>query len=354
MKSARLLLIAILLITPTACTKIDQERGVWPRKTAAVWYAQQGWLRGCNFIPSTAVNQLEMWQAATFDTTSISRELGYAAGIGFNSVRVYLHHVAWQIDREGFKNRIRTYLAIADRYKISTIFVFFDDCWKGVYRSGPQPAPLSGVHNSRWVQDPGRAIYSDVTLMDTLETYVKDILNAFGKDSRIVLWDLYNEPGNGVYTDSSLALLQRAFKWGRAVNPQQPLSSAVWTLEAPEITNTQIANSDVITYHNYSAPLYHRWMIRRLRSYGRPLICTEYMARTLGSCFQNIMPILKAENIGAYNWGLVAGKTNTIYAWETPIPDGSEPVLWFHDIFRKDGTAYDLEEIKVIKQLSGK
>ena len=89
-----------------------------------------------------------------------------------------------------------------------------------------------------------------------------------------------------------------------------------------------------------------------MKQYGRPMICTEYMARTQNSTFQDIMPMLKKENIGAINWGLVAGKTNTIYAWDTPLLDVSEPLLWFHDIFRSDGTPYSAEEVECIRLLT--
>ena len=82
------------------------------------------------------------------------------------------------------------------------------------------------------------------------------------------------------------------------------------------------------------------------------MICTEYMARTRNSKFQNIMPLLKENNIGAINWGFVAGKTNTIYAWDTPMPDGSEPEVWFHDILRKDGSAFDDAEVALIKSFT--
>lgn len=40
------------------------------------------WYFGANFIPSTAINQLEMWQKETFDPTTIDRELGFARKIG--------------------------------------------------------------------------------------------------------------------------------------------------------------------------------------------------------------------------------------------------------------------------------
>lgn len=327
-------------------------RDVWTKEQANTWYQQWGWLRGCDFIPSTAINQLEMWQAETFDTATINRELGWAASIGMNSMRVYLHHLAWEIDPEGFKNRVNQYLSIADKHGISTLFVFFDDCWNPRYQAGKQPDPKPGIHNSGWVRDPGDVIHEDSTLIITLEKYVKDVLTHFANDKRIVLWDLYNEPGNSDYGNKSMPLLQKAFEWGREINPSQPLSAGVWRKDLIDLNNYQLASSDVITYHNYSTPDEHKQWIDSLRTYGRPLICTEYMARTRGSLFDNIMPMLKEENIAAYNWGLVSGKTNTIYAWDTPMPDGKEPKVWFHDIFRKDGTPYNKKEVELIKSLT--
>jgi hypothetical protein len=232
--------------------------------------------------------------------------------------------------------------------------VFFDDCWNPRYNAGKQPDPKPGIHNSGWVRDPGDIIHEDSTLIAKLEEYVKDVLTHFRNDDRIVLWDLYNEPGNSGYGNKSMALLQKVFQWSREVNPSQPLSAGVWHKELVDLNNYQLENSDVITYHNYLPPEEHRLWIDSLRTYGRPLICTEYMARTRGSYFANIMPMLKEENIGAFNWGLVSGKTNTIYAWDTPIPDGKEPKIWFHDIFRKDGTPYDKKEVELIKSLTGR
>ncbi|WP_218150402.1 hypothetical protein [Chitinophaga arvensicola] len=142
----------------------------WPKEKADAWYKKQGWLIGANFIPSTAVNQLEMWQTETFDLPTIDRELGYAESIGFNIMRVYLHHVAWIQDPKGFKKRINEYLKIADKHHIKTMFVFFDDCWKDKYQGGTQPPPVPGVHNSGWLKDPGSRIDSMPQLMDTLAT----------------------------------------------------------------------------------------------------------------------------------------------------------------------------------------
>lgn len=332
----------------------EKIRTTWSADQANQWYAKQEWPRGCNFIPSTAINQLEMWQAETFDTAVINRELGWASAIGMNTMRVFLHHLAWQIDSSGFKFRVDQYLKIADKHGITTVLVFFDDCWNPSYNAGKQPEPKPGVHNSGWLRDPGNLIFSDPKLIYILELYVKDVLRTFRNDSRILFWDLYNEPGNSKYGDKSLPLLKKVFEWAHQVNPSQPLSSGVWRNDLKNLNKFQFENSDIITYHNYKSDTLHQAAIDSLKAFKKPLICTEYMARKNNSLFSNIMPILKANKVGAINWGLVAGKTNTIYAWETPIPDGSEPKLWFHDIFRKDGTPYKDEEIKVIKSLTGK
>ena len=310
------------------------------------------WLRGANFIPSTAINQLEFWQEETFDPETIDRELGWAEKTGFNCMRVYLHHVAWEVDKPGFKNRINEYLTIAEKHNIGTIFVFFDDCWNPTYSAGEQPDPKPGVHNSGWVRDPGDLLSTWPDLIHVLEAYVKDILETFRNDKRIILWDLYNEPGNSGYRNKSLPLLQSVFQWARQVNPSQPVSSGVWNNAVSELNKFQLENSDIITYHNYNNEIDHQQAIDTLKKYNKPMICTEYMARRNNSLFSNIMPILKEQGIGAINWGLVEGKSNTKYAWDEPIPDGSEPDLWFHEVFRKDGTPYKQEEINIIKALT--
>ena len=353
-----LLFSVILLLTNCRNTKdtTNSSKNIsskWSIEQAQNWATENGWLRGSNFNPSTAINQLETWQEETFDIKTMDRELGWAQDIGMNCMRVYLHHVAWEVDKEGFKNRINQYLAIANNHDIKTIFVFFDDCWNPTYQAGKQPDPKPGIHNSGWVRDPGELLYKDTTLVNLLELYVKDILTTFKDDKRIVLWDLYNEPGNSGYRNRSLPLLKKVFEWGWEIRPSQPLSAGIWNESLKELTKFQIENSDIITYHDYQNPKRHEARINKLKKYNRPLVCTEYMAREKNSLFQNIMPMLKEEQIGAINWGLVAGKTNTKYAWSKPIPDGSEPDLWFHEILYPDGRPYKQEEVDLIRSLTG-
>jgi hypothetical protein len=204
------------------------------------------------------------------------------------------------------------------------------------------------------MQDPGQPASEEMANSPVLEKYVKDVLTRFATDKRVLLWDLYNEPGNSGKENKSLPLLKNVFKWSRQVNPSQPISAGLWSWNLEDLNKYQAANSDIITYHDYSPVGDHLKTVQLLKAIGRPLICTEYMARPRNSTFATVLPMLKKENVGAINWGFVSGKTNTIYAWDTPMPDGNEPKLWFHDIFRQDGTAYKTDETEVIKSLTGR
>lgn len=350
--------IIVFLINCSFAQKFQEVNNSYPGKVwspgkANSWYEKHKWLNGADYIPANAINQLEMWQAGTFDIEQVDKELGWAEIIGFNTMRVFLHSVAWKQDPQGFKKRIGQFLTVAFKHHIQPMFVFFDDCWNKDPKPGLQPAPKPGIHNSGWVQDPGDPYFADSTKYPELEKYVKDILVTFKNDNRILLWDLYNEPGNGKKFDRSLPLLQYIFKWAREINPDQPLSAGLWDWNFEKLNAFQVANSDIITYHDYEELPMHERVVKILKAFGKPLICTEYMARPRKSTFETILPMLKKENVGAINWGFVSGKTNTMYAWDTPIPDGSEPKIWFHDIFRKDGTPYRKEETDLIKQMNG-
>ena len=331
----------------------------WPTEKANEWYARQPWLIGCNFIPSNAINQLEMWQAETFDPDTINRELGWAADIGFNTVRTFLHDLAWEADPSGFKQRISQFLDIASRHGIRPMLVIFDDCWNSDPKVGSQPVPTSGVHNSGWVQSPGITVVNcGPSAWGRLETYVKDILGSFAHDERILLWDLYNEPGNSSNGDKSLPLVKTVFDWARAVNPSQPLTVGIW-FENEVLNEFQLAASDVITFHHYWEPDKLKREIRKLKAYGRPVLCTEWMARTIGSLVKTNLPVFARENVGCFNWGLVAGKTNTIYQWKElnlvkeSIDLQIGPEVWFHDLLCEDGTPYDPTEIEIFRKLTG-
>jgi hypothetical protein len=355
-----------------------QARERWTPEQAAGWHAKTPWLVGANYSPATAINQLEMWQADTFDPKQIDKELGWAESLGFNSMRVFLHHLLWEQDKEGFLKRMDEFLAIADKHHIRIMFVLFDSVWDPNPKLGKQREPQKGVHNSGWVQSPGEADLRDAKRHPLLEAYVKGVVSRFKDDPRVVVWDVWNEPDNengNSYGKEKLKqepkdkkalvlpLLEKTFDWARSAEPSQPLTSGLWLgdhkadpTKLIPIESVQLAQSDVISFHSYGKlPEMKAW-IDNLKKNGRPLICTEYMARPQGSTFDPILGYLKEQKIGAYNWGFVAGKTNTIFAWNTwqKAETLDEPKVWFHDIFRQDGTPFDPKEVEYIKKVTGK
>ncbi|KAL4509314.1 hypothetical protein ABPG72_018245 [Tetrahymena utriculariae] len=301
-------------------------------KKAKDWSSKIGWRVGCNFIPSTAVNQLEMWQAETFDPQTIQKELQLANSIGFNTVRVFLYYLAWGEDKIGIKSRMHTFLNITNQFNIKTIFVLFDDCWKNDPHICQQPAPIPDVHNSQWVQCPG----SSQPVYGSYQEYAQDILTEFAEDNRALFWDLYNEPGNFHHNESILSLLQDVFKYTIEVNIAQPITAGMWNF-FKKLNSFQLQNSDIITFHLYSLPQVLEIQIKTLKKHGRPIIYTEYMARTIGSTFKNSLTIFKKHNV--------------VFPWK--LPEGAPiPKVWFHDIFWNNSTCYSEEECSFIKSIT--
>jgi len=348
----------------------------WSEQKANDWYAQQPWLVGSNYIPKSAINQLEMWQADTFDSAEIDKELGWAEGLGMNTMRVFLHDLLWQQDAVGFQKRIDQFLSIASRHHIRPLFVLFDSCWDPAPHLGRQHPPVPGIHNSGWVQSPGAKALDDPAQAPRLKAYVQGVVGAFANDSRILGWDVWNEPGSDQtqnYPRTEMkntkkvalvaALLPQVFAWAREVNPAQPLTSGVYEVDTSadenaleEIEKIQVRESDIITFHNYSWPESFRTEVAWLGRFHRPVLCTEYMARSVGSTFDEVLPIAKQEHVAAINWGFVAGKTQTYYPWESwdhPYIKSGPPV-WFHEVLRADGTPYRQAEVDLIKKLTGK
>lgn len=325
----------------------------WSPENAAAWVDAHGWPVGCNFTPSSACNQLEFWQAETFDAETIKRELDLAAGIGFNTLRIYLHDLMWSIDAKGLLARMDQVLNWSHERGIRVLFVFFDDCWSNYAFAGPQPEPRPGVHNSQWLQSPGARHVINPEQWPRLKSYVQGVMRHFKDDPRIFAWDLYNEPGNEGLLGNSLGLLKAAYKWARELNVCQPLTTAPfrWTEAFKEINEVHLENSDIISFHNYESLEQTKAIIEQLKPMNRPIICTEYMARPSDCTFATHLPYFKDLGIGALNWGFVAGRTQTQFAWEAS-PGTVEPDLWFHDIFRKDGSAYLQDELMIIKSLT--
>ena len=356
----------------SACTEnaknATADRAVWTKEQANNWYKKQPWLVGANFMPSTAINQLEMWQADSFDTLTIDKELALGQSIGMNTMRVFLHDLAFEEDSAGFINRVEKFLQIASKHKIKPMLVIFDSCWDPFPVTGKQRAPKPFTHNSGWVQSPGQLALKDTTQRPRLEHYIKRVVAHFAADDRVLAWDVWNEPDNMTgpsyekvelknKVDLVIPLLKKSFEWVRSANPSQPVTSGIWvgnwsdSTTLKPIEQLQLSQSDVITFHNYDKADEFEKRIVQLQRYGKPIICTEYMARPNGSTFATFLPIAKKHHVGMYNWGFVNGKTQTIYPWDSWTKTyTAAPPLWFHDIFNTDGTPYKKDETDLIRK----
>jgi hypothetical protein len=363
----------VIVFALLGSSRLRAQTSRWSEDKAKSWYDQQSWLVGSNYIPADAINELEMWQAQSFNAAQIDKELGWAESLGMNTMRVFLHDLVWQEDREGFKKRIDQFLEISSRHHIKPLFVLFDSCWDPNPKLGVQHPPIPGVHNSGWVQSPGSAALSDPGQEARLKAYVVGVVGAFANDSRVLGWDVWNEPSNtngGSYSklepaskrELVEAMLPKVFAWAREAHPSQPLTSGVWDIDfenGAELTKTQqtqLEDSDVISFHNYGWPESFEREVLFLQKFHRPLICTEYMARGAGSTFDTVLPLAKKYKVAAINWGFVAGKTQTYYPWDSwrhpYILD--QPTVWFHEVLHPDGKPYREAEVKLIRELTGR
>lgn len=371
--SARKAFVLVCAAALMCGSRASADTQPWSVEKANAWYAKQRWLVGSNYIPADAINQLEMWQQETFNPAQIDKELGWAEATGMNTMRVFLHDKLWAPDSLGFKRRIDQFLGLAAKHKIKPLLVFFDSCWDPDPKLGRQHPPVPGVHNSGWVQSPGRAALADPAHYPELKAYVQGVIGAFAQDDRILGWDVWNEPDNvsGGTGENSPAgraqlaavttLLPQVFAWAREAGASQPLTSGVWQPDDPSakrplnaVERLQLEQSDFITFHVYDWPEIFERKVKQLQAHGRPIICTEYLARDVGSTFDTSLPIARKYNVGMINWGFVVGKTQTNLPWNSSQPPytQSQPSVWHHDLFHADGKPYRQAEIDQLRELT--
>lgn len=352
----------------------------WPKEKIWQWYDAQPWLCGFNYLPRTAVNFTEMWQRETFDPATIEQELAWAKDVGFNTLRTNLPFIVWEADREGLLERLERFLAICEKNRLRAMICPLDDCgFSGDHPFlGPQKPPEPGVHNSQAAASPGRNVVMDKGRWSQVDAYFRDIVSTHRADSRIFIWDLYNEPGNTMIFKAdgepefnreleqfSYELMLKLLDSARAIDPVQPLTIGGWHLPPPWeegelhehfIDLKAFEISDVVSFHAYCNPERLNAVISNLKRYGRPLLCTEWMGRQAGSRIEDLLPIFHREKIGCYQWGLVKGRTQTYIPWpalKARLGAWDEATdEWFHDLLNPDGSPHRADEVTLIRRLT--
>jgi len=334
----------------------EESSARWSLEKAQEWGKANPWYCGVNFVPSYAINDVEIWSKETFSAESIRRELALAKSLGMNCVRIFLQYIVYEDDPQWFLSAFEQFVCISAESGLKVMPVLFDDCHFGTEsdpKIGKQSDPLPGWCMWSWVPSPGRTMVVDSRTHGKLEQYVKDVIARYKDDSRIFLWDLFNEPANdtGKFSEFSYILVKKSFGWAREVDPVQPISVGLWNNDET-LNRILAAESDIITYHGYLNAEITRWMIDEMKKYGRPVICTEWMSRLCGNSIPECLNIYKENGIGCMIWGLVNGRDqdHLPFGYQRELPYTG---IWKHDLYKSDCTPYDSTDLEIIRQATG-
>ena len=365
----------IALLVSVIFTTLLCARDIWTPKQANEWYNGLPYLAGVNYVPSYAVNAIEVWSDETFDIKTIERELLLLKSINMNVIRIFLNDKVHQHNPDALYSKMQQLLDLCEKHDIYVMFTFFTNGGRPESNLGKQPEPVPGKHNSQWVKSPSLSVLGDDSKWGYLRDYVFGTVSKFADNKRVIAWNVFNEPGNVSsthvpgqkamsndehvnYLINTKKLMEKSFKWAREANPSQPITAPIWT-DDPFISKMFSGaienNCDVMSYHCYENIVKHYNIINRLKKHGRPIMCTEWLARHSGSTFNPALQFLKANKIASFSFGLKKGRIQTHLAWPWFLNSQLKGVneIWLHDIFDENDNPYCPEECAYIKRILG-
>ena len=267
-------------------------------------------------------------------------------------------------------------LALLDGYGITLMPVLFNDCapferpdpvFPDKMGSGWQPYDIG--HHGGKAENPftgekrktGWILFDEEAWREPQYTYAKELIGRYARDPRIIMWDLWNEPGNSNRHSLSMEYLEHVFEIARAVDPDQPLTAAPWSypegygvaedVDLEPIQKRAVELSDIVSFHQYENFGRVKQVVKALAKEGRPLMNTEWLNRILDNNIRDLLPYFYENRIGSYHWGLVAGKSQFYLPWDyLREEDGLDLTLWQHDLYHEDYTPYDQEEIALFRK----
>ena len=359
-----------------------ERQGPWTKERAWEWYNAQPWIRGCNYMPASCANHIDLWQEygseARFE--EMEREMALMEKDGFNAVRLLLGDygfAVWRAEHDGMMKRFERMLEIFDRHGVRVILIFGNDC------SRPKPIwslpPMGeqkydvGYHAGRKLAQhgsfpgqPGYTAVDDPQLCEEFFAMCEEFLSKYAHDRRILFWNLWNEPGANNRGTISTKHIRRLFKLAWTIDPDQPLAADLytsernWTNDVAEAVGAEL--NDIVSYHSYSPLSYQTVLAKKLKDrFGRPLVSTEWLGRIFNCTVQDVYPFFAQNRIGCTMWGYVNGKYQTHEPWEvTWRQSEADPekarefdlTKWFHDLYRPSLRPYDPEEVNIIRRIN--
>lgn len=353
----------------------------WSESQAWDWYEKKPWVMGINYVPSITLHAVELWQEDTYPEVieSVRKEFILMQDIGLNSVRMFLPFHIWFHEKEKFLERLDCFLDELASRNITMMPVLFNDCvgfgrpkditphmshgWQQYdigHHGGHKKNPFTGEQ-----EQIGWCLWDEPEWQETLEEYLIALLERFGKDERIYIWDLWNEPGNSNRHDRSIPYIKRVFEIARNINPVQPLTAGVWSypesygvddsVDVETVQRLALDESDIITFHQYEGIERVNRVVKQLQKEKRPMLNTEWLNRIQDNFVQDNLPLYYKERIGSYSWGLVAGKSQHFLPWDELWNHRQLPLnRWQHDLFDTFYTPYDKKELELMRHFGKK
>jgi hypothetical protein len=336
MMSAKTPIAVLLACVVAGCSAPKTDMPSAPAASAPASPSSQRdwtWVQGAVFVPTNAVNEAQQWDE--YDPAVNDRELRLASVYGINVVRVYLHYYVYLKKKGPFLASIEDFLGRADKYGIRTEFVFFDDCWNQppkdlLSADYHYPAPVPGVHNSRWLVGPGDDVRNHYEQHRAgLKAYVQDVVNAHRADRRVAFWEIYNEPNK---SEATTRLERDALGWIKETGSAIPV-----TATGGEFSGGPF--SDFPSWHKYGGYA----LLGDSRS-----LCTECMNRQ-GQSVPGVVSHFRG-NVGYIMWEFGIGRDNCRFAWgdKPDHPRKDEPPTPFHGIVYPDGHPWSLADARAL------
>ena len=374
----------LIALTATVATNVLAGRqGPWTKEKAWAWQDAQPWYRGCNYMPVSAANRVDQWQSYGSEErfAEVEREFALAKEIGFNAMRLIIEwqgFAVWLQEPDAFRANFERYLALMEKYGLKAFVVLGNDCSRPKFmwtmpKLGEQEYDV-GYHGGRrktqhgGFSEPGYLIVDEPEYREKFFAFCRELVTKYAHDGRVVMWELWNEPGAGNRGMMSAQILKDLFALCWEIDPDQPLSANLWSrstglvLQGKDphpVEKLAMDLSDVITYHGYvDIERQVRLCDELAKRWGRPLYNTEWLLRIEGCDFPDNYAFMARRKIGALNWGFVNGKyqTHEPYepCWRTKFEYGGrgDPTKWMHDLFRISHHPYDPYEIAVARNVN--
>jgi len=263
-------------------------------------------IRGANYVPSYARNSLEIW--AKYDPEVVERELGYAAELGLDGVRTFIHSEPFLERPDDAVGAVKDFTRCCAEKKLAFMPVLLDGChiMSGSRLLWPGNPPPDKAGEEGWPE---------------LEKYINLILPVLRDSESVAVYDVINEPRVGARPDFD-KLTRHFSALVKDLDPDRPVT--IGAINRGEM-NSVMDVVDVASVHSYmsSDVLLHeelRTCHRETEAAGKELILSEWgnavyhipMAVTDEQqlrYYERALPVVMQSGAGWFLWELMVGNS---------------------------------------------